>query len=300
MTTAMTTTTTEGGVVQLLQRMGPEIARALPRHLSADRMARVAMTALRQTPRLLECSPVSVLGSIMSAAQLGLEPNTPLGLAYLVPYKRTCQLIIGYQGYLELARRSGLVSAPVAYAVREGDDFRYSLGLEPTLHHVPAQDGDREAKAITHVYAVAHQLPQGSAPPIFVVLSRAQVEARRARSMSRDSGPWATDYEAMCLKTAVRALWRWLPKTAEMATASALDDRADSGGSQILAWDQRTTDAVVMTGVSITAEDTMPAVEEPHDPVTGEVKPAASRSEALAAKLRERGPAAAGSLGGDA
>lgn len=297
MTTAMTTT--DGGVVALLQRMGPEIARALPRHLSADRMARVAMTALRQTPRLLECSPVSVLGSIMSAAQLGLEPNTPLGLAYLVPYKRVCQLVIGYQGYLELARRSGLVSAPVAYAVREGDDFRYSLGLEPTLHHVPAQDGDRESKPITHVYAVAHQLPQGSAPPIFVVLSRAQVEARRSRSMSRDSGPWATDYEAMALKTAIRALWRWLPKTAEMATASALDDRAESGGSQLTAWDQRTTDAVLTSGVTITADDTMPAAEEPpHDPVTGEVKPV-SRSEALAAKLRERNSGPAGSLGGE-
>jgi recombination protein RecT len=276
----------EPPVVQLLQRMGPEIARALPRHLSADRMARVALTALRTTPRLLECSPASVLGAIMSAAQLGLEPNTPLGLAYLIPYKRECQLIVGYQGYLELARRSGLVSAPQAHAVREGDTFEYALGLAPYLRHVPSDLADRETRPITHVYAVAHQLPQGSAPPIFVVLSAAQVEARKARSMAVRAGrstPWDTDPEAMALKTAIRALWRWLPKTAEMAQAAELDGVAERGGGQSAAWSSVAHEALSAAGVA--ADD--PEIDE----TTGEVVEApaaegASASDRLAAKLR--------------
>lgn len=244
--------TKEPEVVQLLNRMGPEIARALPRHVTPERMMRVALTALRSTPDLLKCSTASVLGSIMSVAQLGLEPNTPLGLAYLVPYKGRCQVIIGYQGFMELARRSGLVSAPYAYVVRAGDEFRYTLGLNPTLVHVPLDKPDREDKPITHVYAVAHILPKDSAPPIFVVLTAAQVRARRNRSAAKSSGPWVTDEEAMTLKTAIRALWRWLPKTAEMAAAAQLDDaEGDSFRAQADAWDPATIEAMREQGVQI-------------------------------------------------
>ena len=266
----------EPQILTLLSRMKGEIARALPRHITPDRMLRVALTAMRTNPDLMQCSQASVLGSIMSAAQLGLEPNTPLGLAYLIPYKRVCQLIIGYQGYMELARRSGLVATPYAYVVRQGDIFRYSLGLNPALHHEPLDDEEREKRPMTHVYAVAHAIPRDSAPPVFVVLTRAQVYARRSRSSARSSGPWVTDEEAMWLKTAVRALWKWLPKTAEMATAAAFDEKHESGQAQVEAWDPSVIDAMKREGVVVDSPaETTPEPEKTEIPApTKEAPPA--------------------------
>ncbi len=264
----------EPEVVLRLMKMKGEIARALPKHITADRMCRIALTALRTTKGLTECSVASVLGSIMSASQLGLEPNTPLGLCYLVPYNAQCQLIIGYQGYLELARRSGLVSMPQAVLVRHGDLFRVKFGLYPDVQHEPAEDDEREQRPWTHVYAFAHSLPKDSAPPIFVVLTRAQVMARKARSgavKAKKPTPWNTDEEAMALKTAIRALWRWLPKTAEMATASAFDEHAERGTAQVETWSQDVVDAMKREGVVVDAPDAVAIEEEP------EVQPPSER-----------------------
>lgn len=257
----------EPPVVRLLQAMKGQIAAALPRHVTPERMSRVALTALRNTPKLLQCTTSSVLGSIMMASQLGLEVNTPLGHAYLIPfsnfnkrlkrYEDVCQLIIGYQGYLDLARRSGMVATPQATIVRKGDLFKVTYGLYPDIQHEPADDDARETRQISHVYAFAHVLPKDSgAPPIFVVLSRAEVLARKARSAGVKAGrstPWDSDEGAMYLKTGIRALWRWLPKTVEMATAGALEERADQGHSQSGAWDQKVIDAMVEEGVDVDA-----------------------------------------------
>jgi recombination protein RecT len=243
--------TDPNGLVVLLKKMAPAMASALPRHMNADRMSRVALTALRTTPALASCTPASFLGSILQASQLGLEVNTPLGQAYLIPYGTTCQLIIGYQGMLDLARRSGLVSAIYAFAVYDGDEFRYELGLTPTVRHVPA-DVSHDAKSLTHVYAVA-KLKDGE--PIFTVLTRAEVERFRSRSMAKNSGPWVTDYEAMALKTSVRRLFRWLPKSAEMAMSVALDESPEHGQSQ-LAIDQEVVALLQEHGVD-TSESTV-------------------------------------------
>lgn len=208
----------------MLHKMAPAIRAALPKHVTPERMGRVALTALNSNADLAKCTPASFLGSVMQCAQLGLEPNTPLGHAYLIPYKSTCTLVIGYQGMLDLARRSGLVKAIYAHAVKEGDLFEYEYGLEQRLKHVPDDTADRSQKPLTHVYAVA-KLKDGE--PIFTVLSRFEIEAARSRSMAKNSGPWRTDYEAMALKTAVRRLWRWLPKSAEQSIAMQVDERDD-------------------------------------------------------------------------
>lgn len=210
----------EEGLAGLLKSMGPEIARALPRHVTPDRMARVCLTALRVNPKLGDCTPASFMASIMACAQLGLEPNSPLGQAYLIPYGKTCQLILGYQGMIDLALRSGRVTSIKASIVREGDTFEVEHGLHEKLIHRPS--GDDEAP-MTHVYAVA-RIKDGD--PVFTVLSRAAVEKRRKRGASGKgiSTPWDTDYESMALKCAVRALWKWLPKSAEMATAQTADE----------------------------------------------------------------------------
>lgn len=215
-----------GELTHLLEKMKPAIAQALPKHVSAERIARIALTAIRSNPKLAECTPQSFLGSLLQASQLGLEVNTPLGQAYLIPYKDVCTLVVGYQGMLDLARRSGMVKAIYAHAVREADEFDYELGLEPKLQHKPAE-GDRGD--LTHVYAVA-RLTGGE--PIFTVLTRAEVERFRARSRAKDSGPWVTDYEAMALKTAIRRIFKWLPKSAEMSVAAAIDEADDLSRQQ--------------------------------------------------------------------
>lgn len=252
----------------LLTRMGPEIARALPKHVTAERMSRIALTALRTNPKLGDCTPGSFLGSVLSAAQLGLEPNTPLGHCYLIPYKRECTLQLGYQGMLELARRSGMVRAIYAYAVRDRDEFSYELGLDPTVKHVPAKDDEREKRPITHVYAVA-KLKDGE--PVFTVMTRAQVEEIRRRSRAANDGPWVTDWEQMALKTAIRRLYKWLPKSAEIANAVALDE-APEHGSQSDAFDPTITEVLQSQGLELTtgnpdgepvADDSKPANAAP-------------------------------------
>ena len=236
-----------GDIAAMLARMGPAIRQALPRHLDPDRIGRIALTALRRNAALAACDPSSFLGAVLSAAQLGLEVNTPLGHAYLVPYKSECTLVVGYQGMLELARRSGEIRAIYAHAVRDGDHFGWELGLEPRLEHRPSDDPGRHKRDITHVYAVA-RLKDGE--PIFTVLSRAEVESYRDRSRARSSGPWVTDYEAMALKTAVRRLFRWLPRSAEMARADALGHAEDATASQAEALSPEVAHALTASGIA--------------------------------------------------
>ena len=125
-----------------IAKMEGQIAKALPSVLTPERFSRIVMTAVSSTPKLAETTPQSFLGAMMTAAQLGLEPNTPLGQAYLLPYKNKgvleCQFQLGYKGLIDLAYRSGQVSIIQAQAVRENDEFSYEYGLEPKLTHKPA------------------------------------------------------------------------------------------------------------------------------------------------------------------
>lgn len=215
-------------LAEMLMAQKDQIALAIPKHMTADRMLRISMTALRTTPKLSECTPASFLGCVMSAAQLGLEPNTPLGHAYLIPRKNKgvmeCTLMIGYQGMIDLARRSGKVRRIHAFVVREGDHFEWTLGLDPDIKHRPA--GNNSDKPVTHVYAAA-RLDGGD--DVFAVLTRAEIEKRRKRGASGKgiSTPWDTDYDAMALKSAVRALWAFLPKSTEMAMAVQVEEEHD-------------------------------------------------------------------------
>lgn len=191
----------------------------------------------------------------MSASQLGLEIGGPLAQAYLLPFKTECTLIISYRGMMNLARRSGAVSAIYAYDVREGDKFSYRLGLNPTIDHEPSDSPDREEKPITHVYAVA-KLKDGE--PIFTVLTRAQVEKYRKRSKAANDGPWVSDYTAMALKTAIRRLFTWLPQSTEMATAVALDEAPERGISQLAAGDPEIIGILEAQGVDTTEANLEP------------------------------------------
>ena len=216
-----------------IDNMAPGIAVALPKHLTADRMTRIVLTAIRKNPDLARCSQASLASEIMNLSQLGLEPNTPLQHAWLIPRNMkgsgmTCTTIIGYQGYIELAYRSGRVKSIYAHAVHEGDEFDYELGLNKRMHHKPTSAAGAKC---THAYCVAHL--DGS-DPLFVVLRRSDIEARRARGAG---GPaWGSDFDAMAMKSAVRALWPFLPKSAEMALATEVDSdepRFDAPARQV-------------------------------------------------------------------
>jgi recombination protein RecT len=220
-------------LIALVNRGTAQIARALPRHINADRMARAVITAMRLNPDLYHSDEASFISAMLSLAQLGLEPNTPLQHAWLIPRKNnkrrnggietTVQL--GYRGYIDLAMRSGHVSSIAATPVFHGDRFAWQRGTDPRIEHVPDEHDDRiDYQRVSHAYAVA-RLRGGDS--IFEVLTRAQINERRLRSARPDAGPWLTDPIPMMLKTAIRALWRTLPMSADMAAAQLIDDAYD-------------------------------------------------------------------------
>jgi recombination protein RecT len=252
-----------------------EVTNAMPKHLNPDRMLRIVLTALSTTPNLARCTQQSFMGCVLQASQLGLEVNTPLGHAYLIPRENRkrevmeCTLLIGYQGMIELALRSGKVTGIKAKCVRAGDHFDYEDGLHPRLSHRESSLPDRELQAITHAWAVAH-IRDGE--PIFVVLSRAQIDARMQRSSSGKSGPWVSDFEAMAAKSAVRALFRWIPKSPDMALVEHMEETADRGSLQAVAFDADVKNAVARTGIApIADEDDLPVPTNDFDQETGEV-----------------------------
>lgn len=250
-------------VADLLEKNKGAIGLSLPSGYSADRFNRLLLTAANTTPALFECDPVSFLAAGVAAAQLGLEPNDARGLAYLLPYNdkrrgRIVQLIIGYRGMMDLARRSGMVSSINAFPVFEGDVFTYELGLDPTLHHVPG-DHDEDPKALTHVYAVA----KVNGDPQFVVLTRRQIDKRKASSQGSSSqySPWNTHYVEMARKTAIRSLCKYLPQTVEMAHAMAVEERPlDLGGEGLTlpAYEADHDDAIDAELVDTTTGELLP------------------------------------------
>ena len=137
-------------IADLIKAMEPEIKKALPEVITPERFTRMALSALNTTPRLRECTQISFLAALMNAAQLGLEPNTPLGQAYLIPYNNKgameCQFQIGYKGLIDLSYRNPQMQIISAQVVYENDEFEYELGLNPKLVHRPVLKDRGEVK----------------------------------------------------------------------------------------------------------------------------------------------------------
>ncbi|UQD52332.1 recombination protein RecT [Bacillus methanolicus] len=211
-------------IAAYLKKMGPEIEKALPSHMNPDRMARIALTTIRTNPKLLEASVPSLLGAVMQAAQLGLEPGL-IGHCYLVPFKNgktgqtDVQFIIGYKGMIDLARRSGQIENIYAHAVYSKDEFDYELGLEPKLKHKPFMEGDRGE--FVGAYAVAHFKDGGYQ---FEFMPKSEIEKRRKRSRASNNGPWVTDFEEMAKKTVIRHMWKYLPISVEIQQQAMQDE----------------------------------------------------------------------------
>ena len=215
--------------------MGPvkeKLASVCTKLLPPDRLIRVALASWSQNPTLQKATRESFMLSLLRAGQMGLDPSGALGQAYLVPYsdrkKGTveCQLIIGYRGLIELARRSGQISSLDAYPVYAKDRFKYRLGTSPTVEHEPYEGAD-DPGPLTHSYAVAVFKDGGCQ---FRVLPRRKIDAIMRSTQSRGEwGPWKDHYDEMATKTAIRALSKYLPMSIEFRTAVEYDDEAEYG-----------------------------------------------------------------------
>ena len=203
-------------------KMKSQVAAILPKHLTPERLCKVMIVEASRTPKLLECTTISVAESIMLSAQLGLEPGGTLGHIYFIPYGNKCTPIIGYKGYLELARRSGQVARLDARVVYEGEKFEVTAGLHPNIEHGVRGDVDRSDDKIIAAYSVA-VLKDGSC--YFEVLWKVDIDKVRRRSKAGRSGPWVDDYSRMARKSAIRALFNGgtVPMSFELATAVSAD-----------------------------------------------------------------------------
>ena len=210
-------------VARFIEKLGPQIARALPNHLTGDRMTRLALTAIRKTPDLATCSEVSMAGAILTAAALGLEPNTPTGEAYLVPYKGEVQLIVGYAGMVKLYFQHPLAKTLRAEAVYEQDDFDYSYGTGAFLRHKPSLK--RSGKPLAF-YAHATLTTGAEA---FVVLTADEVKALRG-GKSGPNGSIPDPQQWLSRKTAIRQLIKLLPKSTSLAKIDEVDEK---GGTEL-------------------------------------------------------------------
>lgn len=233
------------------------IARALPRHLTPDRMVSTFGIAVQKTPKLAQCSIPSLIGAFMSCSAMGLEPNTALQHAYLIPFdvrkkvgtqwqtvRTDVQLIVGYRGYLHLAYQNPDVQSIHCDVVWEGDEFSYEHGTNAHLRHVQGRDPSKRGDE--PIFAYMHAKLKGGGE-VFEVLTRADVHAARARSQGYQTAmkayeeakqkgndprkdkryteaPWIKDFVAMWRKTAMRAGQKWLPQSVVMAVAESLDD----------------------------------------------------------------------------
>lgn len=220
----------QDSVGALIERMTPQLEKALPKHVTPDRMARVALTAIRQNRKLQAADPMSLIASVMVAAQLGLEPNTPLGQCYIIPYGNQASFQIGYKGILDLAHRSGQYKRIDAFAVDEADEFTYEYGLNPSLTHVPARTPSGKA---VYYYAV-YELTNGGQG--FRVWSREQIEAHakkysKAFSAGKKDSPWFTAFDSMAKKTVLIDLLRYAPKSIEVQGMSLADAAAYDGAT---------------------------------------------------------------------
>lgn len=240
-------------LTQMLAANIKQIKSALPKHLSAERICRVALNFISKNPQLQKCTPQSLCGAIMEASTLGLEIDMR-GLAYLVPYGTAAQLSIGYKGLIDLAVRSGKVKQIYGECIYENDIYDIVLGLEPKLVHKPRLT-DRGGVIASYAIAV---LADGTKQ--FMVVPRAEIDKVREASKAGHSGPWEQWFEQMAIKTAVRRLCKFLPLSAEMQRAVALDEAVDAHTIQTFAYD---IDVPEAPAEEQAAEDAVSGIECP-------------------------------------
>lgn len=214
-------------IAGLITTMKAEIARALPRGMEADRIARLALTQVKKTPKLSQCTAQSFAGALLTSSALGLEPGVN-GECYLVPYRDNrsgqteCQLIIGYQGIAKLYWQSPLAEYIDTQWVGENDEFDYSKGLTPHLQHKPARA--ERGKPIFY-YAIVRI--KGSSQPIWDVFTPEQIKNLR-RGKVGSSGDIPDPERWMERKTALKQVLKLAPKSTRLDRAMTADEATGS------------------------------------------------------------------------
>lgn len=214
-------------IFDVIQAGAKQFATALPKHVNSERFVRIAITTIRQNPKLAKCSQESLLGALMVSAQLGLEPGT-LGQCYLIPFENKkagtveCQFQIGYKGLIELLRRSGQLSDIYSYTVYENDDFNIEYGLSRTLTHKPNFDERGEIKGF---YAVAI-LKDGAKAFEYMTKDEVIHHEEKYRKGSYKNDVWNKNFEEMSQKTVVKKLLKWLPVSVEFLEMAAKDEKS--------------------------------------------------------------------------
>jgi recombination protein RecT len=210
---------------QYIKSMEGEIKKALPSVITPERFTRMTLSAISTNPKLGSCTPASFLGAMMSAAQLGLEPNTPLGQAYILPYQNKgvleAQFQLGYKGLIDLAYRSGEVEVIQSHIVYENDEFECNYGLEPTLKHTPAASDRGEP---IKVYAMFKTKSGGFG---FEVMSMDDVKihaAKYSKAYTASFSPWKTNFEEMAKKTVLKRVLKYAPLKSDFVRAVVQDE----------------------------------------------------------------------------
>lgn len=208
-----------------IRRMSGEIAKALPSVITPERFTRITLSALSSDPKLASTTPKSFLAAMMTAAQLGVEPNTPLGQAYLLPYYNKgvleCQFQLGYKGILDLAYRSGEISVIQAHTVHEKDEFEYELGLEAKLRHKPAMKDRGEPIAF---YAVFKTKDGGYGFEVMSVDDVRSHAKKYSKAYASSFSPWSTNFEEMGKKTVLKRVLKYAPLKSDFARQMASDE----------------------------------------------------------------------------
>lgn len=232
----MSNVTTQSPVAtfsRTLERMKPQMALALPKHMSADRMARLALTAFSTNKALQNCKTDSILASLMTATQLGLEPGIN-GQGYLIPYKDTCTFVPGWKGLVDLVARSGRATVWTG-AVYEGDQFDYQLGDEPYCRHKPGDGGE----TFTHVYAIGRV--KDAQMPVIEVWTRGKVRKHLDQYNKVGSRHYAlaseSNFEMYARKVALLQVLKYMPSSIELANAITVSNASESGQSAVIEGD---------------------------------------------------------------
>lgn len=209
---------------QYIKQMEGEITKALPSVITPERFTRMVLSAISANPQLAKCTPKSFLGAMMQAAQLGLEPNTPLGQAYILPFKNhgvlEAQFQLGYKGMVDLAYRSGEVAVIQAHTVYENDEFECEFGLSPKLIHKPAATNRGEPILF---YAMFKTKSDGYG---FEVMSVEDVKLhaqKYSKAYSSDFSPWKTSFEEMAKKTVLKSTLKYAPLKSDFVKGLSAD-----------------------------------------------------------------------------
>lgn len=251
-------------MLSYIDKMAPAIKMALPSVITPERFTRMVLTAMSSTPELCNCTPESFLAAMMQAAQLGVEPNTPLGQAYILPYRNKgtmeAQFQLGYKGMIDLAYRSEEVTIIQAHVVHENDKFEYAYGLEPVLVHVPAAKNRGEA---THVYAVYKTKSGGSGFEVMSMEDARMHGQRYSRSFGSNYSPWQSNFEEMAKKTVLKKVLKYAPLKSDFKRDLVADETIKTEIAQDMSFVHDET--VYETTAAVVEEAPAPPQEAPAD-----------------------------------